>query len=193
MSESPINGTEMPPASDGVDAQLSLMRSLASESRTRLGRLRALQIPQHVGMAAAARALATDVPRVLIARVQTELASGALGQRWEVALKRLASGEGEQAPEAALATLAALLIEQAQRAGRYLAGRADEWTQEACRLDGQALALEEEAVRLERAQEGIARSREEGNAAAARQERRRAEREAGAGPGHGGGNNGNDA
>lgn len=192
MSENGTNRTE-PQTPDGVDAQLVLVRSLASESRTQAGRLRAVQIPQHVGMAAAASSLAVDLPRALVAQLQGELSSGALGQRWEAALKRLSGADGERAPEAALAAVASLLIELAQRTGRYLAGRADEWTQDACRLDGQATTLEEQVRRLERAEEGIVRSHAEGQATSARQERRRAEREDGAGPGHGGGDDGNHA
>jgi hypothetical protein len=46
-------------------------------------RLRNLQIPQYVGMAAAGRALSTDLPKALIAQVQSDLSSGALLKRWQ--------------------------------------------------------------------------------------------------------------
>ncbi len=165
------------------DGQLALLRSLASESAEKLERLRRVQIPQHVGMAAAGRALAIDLPKALVAQVQAGLTSGALGQRWEAALKR-AGAEGEDGPAATLTVLATLLIEQAQRAGHYLASRAEEWASDAYRLEGQASALEDQVRRLEQARDGITRSFAEGSQAAARQEQRRRERDAGLGPGH---------
>ena len=58
MTENDADSSEQQPAGDGVDAQLSLVRSLATENSEAVERLRGVQIPQHVGMAAAARALA---------------------------------------------------------------------------------------------------------------------------------------
>lgn len=165
------------------DGQLALLRSLAGESAEKLERLRRAQIPQHVGMAAAGRALAIDLPKALVAQIQAGLTSGALGQRWEAALKR-AGSEADESPAAMLTALAALLIEQAQRAGHYLASRAEEWASDAYRLEGHASGLEDQLRRLEQARDGIARSLVEGERAAARQEARRQEREAGLGPGH---------
>lgn len=165
------------------DGQLALLRSLASESADKVERLRRVQIPQHVGMAAAGRALAIDLPKALVAQVQAGLTSGALGQRWEAALNR-AGSEGENGPAATLTAVATLLIEQAQRAGHYVASRAEEWASDAYRLEGQASAVEDQQRRLEQARDGIARSAAEGAQAAARQEQRRREREAGLGPGH---------
>jgi hypothetical protein len=86
-----------------------------------------------------------------------------------------------------------LLIELAQRAGAYLAGRADEWAGDAYRLEGQAAAIEDQVQRLGRAREGIARSQLEGEAAETRQARRRLERANGTAPGHGGEGDGHDA
>ncbi len=165
------------------DGQLALLRSLASESADKVERLRRTQIPQHVGMAAAGRALAIDLPKALVAQVQAALTSGALGQRWEAALKRAAT-DGEESPAAMLTALATVLIEQAQRAGHYVASRAEEWASDAYRLEGHASALEDQLRRLEQARDGIARSVAVGGQAAARQEQRRREREAGLGPGH---------
>lgn len=173
-------------ASDGFDAQLTLLQSLASEGEARAESLRCVQIPHHVGMAAAARALAADLPRAFIAQLQGDLSSGALGERWDASLKRLSGAEGEpKAMEAALAAVAALLIEQMQRVGKYLASRGEEWAADAYRLEGHAAGLDEQIRRLQRAQEGIARSRAEGARTAARQEQRRQEREHGDGPGSG--------
>ena len=174
-----------------TDGQLVLLRSLASESAEKLERLRRVQIPQHVGMAAAGRALAVDLPKALVAQVQAGLSSGALGQWWEAALKR-AGTEGEEGPAATLTALAAVLIEQAQRAGHYVASRAEEWASDAYRMEGHASGLEDQLRRLEQARDGIARSMAEGSEAAARQETRRREREAGRGPGHEG-DDGHDA
>ena len=165
------------------DGQLVLLRSLASEGAEKLERLRRVQIPQHVGMAAAGRALAIDLPKALVAQVQAGLTSGALAQRWEAALKR-AGAEGEDGPAASLTVLAGLLIEQAQRAGHYLACRAEEWASDAYRLEGQASAFEDQLRRLEQARDGIGRSFAEGTQAATRQEKRRRERDTGQGPGH---------
>lgn len=155
-----------------IDAQTELMRSLADESQSHVDRLRSAQIPQHVGMAAAGRALATDVPRMLMAQVQTEIGSGALGQRWEAALARA----GKDGPEATLAALAVLLIDQARVTGRYLATRAEEWAADAYRLEGQATALEAQTKRLAEARDGIARSRAAAEAQGTVQERRREQR-----------------
>lgn len=170
---------------DGVDAQLVLVGTLLSETEVLIERLRNLQVPQHVGMTAAARALASDLPKVLVAQVQSDLSTGALAKRWQEALKR-ASGDAGEEPEQLTAAVAALLLEQAQRGARYIAVRAEEWAGDAYRLEGQANALEGQLQRFHRAREGIARSREEGAATAARQEQRRQERASGVGPGHGG-------
>ncbi len=165
------------------DGQLALLRSLANESADKVERLRRVQIPQHVGMAAAGRALAIDLPKALVAQIQAGLTSGALGQRWETAMKR-AGTEGEDSVAATLSALATMLIEQGQRAGHYVASRAEEWASDAYRLEGQASAMDDQLRRLEQARDGIARSVAEGEQAAARQEQRRREREAGLGPGH---------
>ncbi len=165
------------------DGQLALLRTLAAEAADKLERLRRVQIPQHVGMAAAGRALAIDLPKALVAQIQAGLTSGALGQRWEAALKR-AGTEGEDGSAATLTALATVLIEQAQRAGHYVASRAEEWASDAYRIEGHASGLEDQLRRLEQARDGIARAMSEGGQATARQEVRRREREAGVGPGH---------
>ena len=192
MDDNDTEKAEIARAPDGVDAQLVLVGSFLSETEVLLERLRNLQIPQHVGMAAAGRALSADLPKALIAQVQSDLSSGALSKRWQEALKR-ASGDAGEEPEQRVAAVAAVLIELAQRAARYIAVRADEWAGDAYRLEGQANALEGQLQRFHRAREGISRSRGEGVAADARQAQRRQERMAGSGPGHGGGDDGDDA
>lgn len=162
-----------------IDAQLELVKSLATENDSLLERLRGTQIPQHVGIAAAGRALAADVPRALMAQVQADLTSGALGKRWEGALARAG---GEDGAESSLAALATLLIEHARATGRYLSARGEEWAADAYRLEGQATAVEAQVQRLTRAQEGIAHARAGAEAQTAVQERRRAQRENGEAP-----------
>lgn len=143
---------------DDTSAQLVLVGSLLSETEVLIERLRNLQIPQHVGMAAAGRALAADLPKALIAEVQSEHASGALLKRWEEALQR-AAGDAGEAPEQRLAAVAALLMELAQRAARHVAIRAEEWASDAYRLEGQANALEGQLQRFHRARASLAQQR----------------------------------
>src|SRR5262245_2892394 len=99
---------------DETSAQPVLVGSLLSDAEVLIERLRNLQIPQHVGIAAAGRALAADVPKALIAEVQADLSTGALLKRWEDTVKR-ASGDAGEEPEQRIAAVAALLIELAQR------------------------------------------------------------------------------
>lgn len=190
MDETETEKTEVVKAPDGVDAQLVLVGSFLSETEVLIERLRNLQIPQHVGMAAAGRALAADLPKALVAQVQSDLSTGALAKRWQEAVKRVSGDAGEE-PEQRVAAVASLLIELSQRAARYIAVRAEEWAGDAYRLEGQANALEGQLQRFHRAREGISQSRREGAATSARQARRREERASGVGPGHGG-DDGND-
>lgn len=182
MTDRPTEKTECSQPSDGIDAQLVLVSAFLSDNEVLIERLRHVQIPQHVGMAAAGRALAADLPTAIMAQIQADLSSGALGKRWEDTLTRLSAGAGNE-PAQLLAAVAALLIELAQRMGRYAAVRSDEWAGDAYRLEGQASALEAQVQKFLRTREGISRSRAEGKVAAARQAQRRQEREEGAGPG----------
>ena len=161
-----------------LDPQLELVRSLKDENESLVERMRGVQIPQHVGMAAAGRALATDLPRVLVAQVQADLDSGALGKRWVAALARV----GKQEPETFLAALAMLLVDQAKSAARYVSTRSEEWAADAYRLEGQASALEEQSRRLTRAHEGIEQSRANAERQDAIQEQRRVQRANGESP-----------
>lgn len=185
MTELDPDKTEITRVPDATDSQLVLVGTLLNETEVLIERLRNLQIPQHVGMSAAGRALAADLPKALISQVQADLSSGALAQRWQEAMKRVSTEAGEEA-EQRMAAVAAVLIDLAQRAARYIGVRAEEWASDAYRLEGQAGALEGQLQRFHRAREGIARSRSEGASAALRQEQRRAERAHGTGPGHGG-------
>ncbi len=148
---------------DATSAQLVLVGSLLSETEVLIERLRHLQIPQHVGMAAAGRALAADLTKALIAEVQADLSTGALLTRWDEAMKRTSGDAGEE-PEQRIAAVAAMLVELAQRAARHIAVRADEWASDAYRLEGQANALEGQLQRFYRARESVAQARKDATA-----------------------------
>lgn len=130
------------------------VRAIAAENVALALRLRGAQIPQHVGMAAAARALAADLPRVLLAQVEADLKSGALARRWEEALARMKDPSAGIEVDPRLAALAMLLAEQTKAAQRYLAVRGEEWASDAFRLEGQAGALEAQSERLLRVTPG---------------------------------------
>jgi len=138
-----------PPASG--DVAPDPIRALALENAALVMRLRGTQIPQHVGMTAAARALAVDLPRVLMAQVEADLKSGALAQRWEAARAHAAEPSSGIDVEPTLAAVVILLGEQSKASARYLAVRGEEWASDAYRLEGQAGALETQAERLMRA------------------------------------------
>jgi hypothetical protein len=184
MSED-TDPTEITKPPDGTDSQLVFICTMINETEVLLERLRTLQIPQHIGMAAAGRALSVDVPKALIAQVQADLSSGALAQRFAEALKRLNADAGDDT-EQRMAAIASLLIDLAQRAARYMAVRGEEWSSDAYRLEGQCGALEAQLQRFHRARQGIQQARAEGAAAEKRQAERRAERARGHGPRHGG-------
>lgn len=139
------------PAAPSADAPLDPVRALALENAALVLRLRGAQIPQHVGMAAAARALAVDLPRILMAQVEADLKSGALAKRWEEAQARAKEPSAGIDVEPQLAAVVMLVAEQARAASRYLAVRGEEWASDAYRLEGQAGALETQSERLLRA------------------------------------------
>jgi hypothetical protein len=126
-------------ASDPIPA----IRSLAADGEASVRRLRSAHIPQHVGMAAACRALAVEIPRALNAQVDADLKSGALGQRWD-AIRASVSGE----PDPTLTAIALLLREQGRAVMRHLIRRDKEWVADAHRLEGQADALEAQVQQL---------------------------------------------
>jgi hypothetical protein len=127
------------------------IRALAVENAALALRLRSAQIPQHVGMTAAARALANDLPRVLMAQVEADLKSGALAKRWKDAQDQARDPSAGIDVEPQLAAVVMLLAEQTKTAARYLAVRGEEWASDAYRLEGQAGVLETQAERLARA------------------------------------------
>jgi len=139
-----MTGTDAAAASLPADPVLSI-HALAAEHAALVRRLRSAQIPQHVGMAAACRALAVELPRVLAAQVDAELQSGALAQRW-AAIRAAAAEPGASE----LTALALLLREQGRAAMRHLLLREKEWAADAYRLEGQAGALEATIERLQR-------------------------------------------
>jgi hypothetical protein len=132
------------------DLPLDPVRALSIENGALILRLRAAQIPQHIGMAAAARALAVDLPRVLMAQLEAELKSGALVKRWEAARARAAEPPADVDVDPAFAAAVMLLGEQLRTSAHYLSVRGEEWASDAHRLEGQARALEAQSDRLTR-------------------------------------------
>ena len=135
---------------DRTDDPMVSIRSLAAENEASVRRLRSAQIPQHVGMAAACRALAIELPRVLAAQVDADVNSGLLAQRWEAV--RAAADEGASTgTDATLAAVALLLREQGRAVMRHLVRREKEWAAAAYRLEGHADALEGQLQQLRQA------------------------------------------
>jgi nucleoid-associated protein YgaU len=128
-----------------------LIRAVAAENAVLLQRLRGTQIPQHVGMAAACRALAVELPRALAAQIEADLQNGALAQRWEAARAAAAVPEASGEFDSTLPAVALMLRELGRAAMRYLIRRDKEWSADAYRLEGQAVALEAVIERLHRA------------------------------------------
>jgi hypothetical protein len=130
-----------------TDAVASV-RALAADNATRARSLRGAQIPQHVGMAAACRALAVELPRALAVQIDDELRSGVLAQRWESVRAAAAEPGASGEFDSTLFAIALLLREQGRTAMRHLVRREKEWTAAAYRLEGQASALEGSAAQL---------------------------------------------
>lgn len=135
---------------DASGDPIGSIRSLATDNEARVGRLRSAQIPQHVGMAAACRALAIELPRVIIAQVDADLKDGVLAQRWEAARTAASEPGASGEHDATLAALALLLREQGRAVMRHLFRREKEWAADAYRLEGHADALEAQAHQLRR-------------------------------------------
>lgn len=127
------------------DTRVEVLRQLESELRMKADRLRSAQLPQKVGMAAAARMAAERLPQHLTALVQAQVSDGRLAKQLEALRKRTESDEVED--EAGL-SLAALLIGQAALVGEWLARMAANNEADAHRLEGQAVALENEAATM---------------------------------------------
>jgi hypothetical protein len=140
MSEVDTRGT----ASDRTES----LRALAAENAALVVRLRSTQIPQHVGMAAACRALSIELPNMLVAELEADLRTGVLAQRWEAARTAAAELSAGGDVEVTVAALAILLRQQSRSALRHLSFRGKEWSADAYRLEGQAAALEAQAERL---------------------------------------------
>lgn len=127
------------------------IRAVAAENAVLLQRLRGTQIPQHVGMAAACRTLAVELPRALAAQVVADLQSGALAERWEAvrAAAAVPGSSGELDPT--LMAVALMLRAHGRAVMRHLIRRDREWSADAYRLEGQAVALDSVIQRLHRA------------------------------------------
>ncbi len=128
-----------------------LIRAVAAENAVLLQRLRGTQIPQHVGMAAACRTLAVELPRTLAAQVEADLQSGALAQRWEAARAAAAVPGASGELDSTLTAVALMLREHGRAVMRHLILRDKQWSADAYRLEGQAVALESVIQRLHRA------------------------------------------
>ena len=126
------------------------IRALAAENVACVARLRSTQIPQHVGMAAACRQLAVELPAMLVAQVEADLRAGVLANRWDEIRSAAAESSPGEGVNPTLAAIAVLLREQSRSVMRHLSARGKEWTAEAFRLEGQATALEGQAERLRR-------------------------------------------
>jgi hypothetical protein len=144
------------PASDTPGDPTAEVRALAAENAARVRRLRGAQIPQHVGMAAACRALAVELPRALTVQIDSDLASGVLAQRWEAVRAAAAEPGASGELDSTLFAIALLLREQSRAVMRQLVRREKEWTADAYRLEGQASALEDVAAQLGRVAGGPA-------------------------------------
>jgi hypothetical protein len=103
------------------------------EART----LRERRIPQLVGMAVAARLLATDLPRELVAAGGELIAPGTL--------REFAAVDEETATRLSSA-LGAWLLERARRLTERCQAHAARWLAEAHRAEGRAEALDELAA-----------------------------------------------
>lgn len=164
MANEGVDPTVVRRPADATNGQRALLQGLIDDTEARAESLRCVQIPHHVGMAAAARSLATDLPRVLAAQIQGELSSGDLSRTWESTLKRLSKTEtGRPTPEAELAAVAALLLELVQRVAKHLAAQSEQWARDAYRLEGHADALDEQRGRLQRAQERLGQAPPDGD------------------------------
>jgi nucleoid-associated protein YgaU len=141
------------PTEDSVNpADLDpVIRAVAAENAVLLQRLRGTQIPQHIGMAAACRALAVELPRALAAQIEADLQSGDLAQRWEAARAATAVPGASGEFDSTLTAVAVMLRELGRVVMRHLIRRDKEWSADAYRLEGQAVALEAVNERLHRA------------------------------------------
>lgn len=153
-----VSGDGASPASDAAADPVATVRALAAENATQVRRLRSAQIPQHIGMAAACRALAAELPRALMAQIDADLTSGALAQRWEAVRAAAAEPGASGELDSTLFALALLLREQRRVVIRHLVRRQKEWTADAYRLEGQAGALEGVAAQLVRVAAGATES-----------------------------------
>ncbi|HET9621815.1 MAG TPA: hypothetical protein VFP84_10630 [Kofleriaceae bacterium] len=125
------------------------VRALIVQNEVAVQHLRAKAMPHHLGMAAACRALAAELPETLARHLDEDLASGALADRWRHAqvVAREAAAEGE---DPTLAAIGLMLEAQRRAVVRHIALRGKVWTAEVYRLEGQADALEAQTEKLRR-------------------------------------------
>jgi len=130
----------------------SILR-LAAEQTQLAHQLRTTQIPHHVGMAAAGRALAIELPRVLAADLASDLGSGALARRWAEARAAAAAPGCSGEYDSTLFALVLLLRDHNHAVLRHIVRREQDWSTDAYRFEGQANALEAATKRLAQATE----------------------------------------
>lgn len=127
------------------DARVEVLQQLENELRMKADRVRTAQLPQKVGMAAAAKMAAERLPQHLTALVQAQVSDGRLAKQLKAMKKR---AEGDEVEDEAGLALAAILIGQAALVGEWLARMAANNEADAHRLEGQAVALENEAATM---------------------------------------------
>jgi len=126
---------------NGDETRAEVLELLERELRDKAARIRSSQIPQKVGMAAAARIAADRLFKHLTALVQAQVSDDRLAKQWAEIRKR-AGEDGEVNEADALATL---LVSQATLVREWLTSMASNNEADAHRLEGQAVALENEA------------------------------------------------
>lgn len=124
------------------------LRELQAENSISIDHLRGVLIPQQVGMVAAGRLLAAELPSTVARDLASSLESGELARRWDVALEsaselrrreeRQDDTDDRRAGGVFWVALVALLQEQARRGARHLLQRSREWSAQAYRLEGRA-------------------------------------------------------
>jgi hypothetical protein len=123
------------------ETRAEMLRLLEEEFRDKAARIRNVQLPQKVGMAAAARLAADKLPTHLVALVQAQVSDGRLAKQWEEVCKRATDGEKTNETVA----LATLLVGQVTLVREWLVRVAGNNEADAHRFEGQAIALENEA------------------------------------------------
>lgn len=113
----------------------TLVQELGRGDAVAIASLRATDIPQRVGMAAAARVLAQDISRAAVEHIEALRSDRTLHKRFE--------DHGAQEDVAV-----ELLRELVARIASRIQARGEAWLDESLRLEGQVVALEDRISRL---------------------------------------------